>query len=800
MKIGIIAPSPIPFNVGGTENLVRGLLEYVNQDTIHQAELLKLPSKEHSFWDIVDSYQAFSLLDLSHFDLVISTKYPAWMINHPRHVCYMVHRLRGLYDTYHLFGVPKTFKSQLPIILKLQSFMRDHRWKREALSEFFGLMDELRNCHDLPEDALAFPGPLIREIVNFLDGIGLGPPNIHRYAAISANVAHRKEYFPEGVPVEVIYPPSPIKSFRHGRSDYLLTASRLDGIKRVNLLVEAMQQVASNISLKIAGTGPDQARLMAMASADSRIEFLGRVSEGALADLYADALAVLFVPYDEDYGLVTIEAMMSQKPVITCLDSGGPNEFVRNEETGFSVKPVPAVLAEKITYLCQHPEIARRMGREGRARVEGITWEGAVSRLLGEPIRKSLKAYRNRRPKIVVTSTFPIYPPRHGGQARIYHLYRNITSRFDVDLVTIANAHHEPFEGEIAPGLREIRIPKSPEHQQKEWELEQETGIPIGDVAMPRLYQLTPDYLAALQRSVVQCQLVVASHPYLLPAIMEVSRVPLVYEAQDVEAILKQQVLPDNATGRALLAETLRLEGECCRLSHLIVVCTMSDAESLADLYGVPIARMLEIPNGVDLQTIQFTDLECREHAKKRMGLEAYFVAVFMGSLHPPNLEAAKKVLAFAEALPEVFFLILGSVCLAFNEKKAMPRNVGLMGVVDDETKEAVLALADVGLNPMTMGSGTNLKMLEYMAAGVPVISTPLGARGLGIEHGKHGVICEIGEFPLEIKRLRDDPAPIMFRTAAARNLIEASYDWRLVAKKLEEGLEGLIGADGERC
>jgi glycosyltransferase involved in cell wall biosynthesis len=93
----------------------------------------------------------------------------------------------------------------------------------------------------------------------------------------------------------------------------------------------------------------------------------------------------------------------------------------------------------------------------------------------------------------------------------------------------------------------------------------------------------------------------------------------------------------------------------------------------------------------------------------------------------------------------------------------------------------------------MTMGSGTNLKMLEYMAAGVPVISSPLGARGLGVEHGKHGVICEIDEFPLEIKRLRDDPALIVFRTAAARNLVEGSYDWGLVARKFERELEGLL-------
>lgn len=335
MKIGIIAPSPIPFCVGGTENLLRGLIEYLNESTMHQADLIKLPSREHSFWDLVDSYRAFSLLDLQHFDLVISTKYPAWMVNHPRHVCYMQHRLRGLYDTYHLTGLPSASNSQHPIITRLQSFMNAQEGKREALSEFFELIQEMRKSPDLSEEALAFPGPLIRDIVHFLDGIGLACSSIHRYGAVSANVANRRQYFPEGVPVDVIHHPPALKSFRCGRSDYLFTASRLDGIKRVALLVEAMQQVPCDVQLKIAGTGPDFERLLAMAGADSRIEFLGRVSDRDLTDLYADALAVLFVPYDEDYGLITVEAMMCQKPVITCLDSGGPNEFVRNGETGF---------------------------------------------------------------------------------------------------------------------------------------------------------------------------------------------------------------------------------------------------------------------------------------------------------------------------------------------------------------------------------------------------------------------------------------------------------------------------------
>ena len=100
MKVAVIAPSPVPFVLGGAERLVNGLVRAINELTPHDAELLKLPSREHNLPDLMATYRAFRALDVSHFDLVISTKYPSWMIDHPHHVVYMLHPLRGLYETY----------------------------------------------------------------------------------------------------------------------------------------------------------------------------------------------------------------------------------------------------------------------------------------------------------------------------------------------------------------------------------------------------------------------------------------------------------------------------------------------------------------------------------------------------------------------------------------------------------------------------------------------------------------------------------------------------------------------------
>src|SRR3954454_337381 len=97
------------------------------------------------------------------------------------------------------------------------------------------------------------------------------------------------------------------------------------------------------------------------------------------------------------------------------------------------------------------------------------------------------------RPKITVAVTFPVYPPRGGGQSRIFYLYREIARSFEVELVTLASVHDQAATLEIAPGLREIRVPKTPEHERRELRLSARMGhVPVTDVVIPRIVHLTP--------------------------------------------------------------------------------------------------------------------------------------------------------------------------------------------------------------------------------------------------------------------------------------------------------------------
>lgn len=157
MKIAIVAPSPVPFTIGGAENLLWGLLDYINQQTNYQAELIKLPSRESCFAEIVASYDEFSRLDLSYFDCVISTKYPSWMVQHDYHICYMLHRLRGLYDTYPIQGSHEILDAPQAVYDLLSNIDR-HWGDREAIEDVLAEIKDVYRTHaDSPQNLFSFP-------------------------------------------------------------------------------------------------------------------------------------------------------------------------------------------------------------------------------------------------------------------------------------------------------------------------------------------------------------------------------------------------------------------------------------------------------------------------------------------------------------------------------------------------------------------------------------------------------------------------------------------------------------------
>jgi glycosyltransferase involved in cell wall biosynthesis len=218
--------------------------------------------------------------------------------------------------------------------------------------------------------------------VQALDRVALGEAT--RLFAISQNVADRLERS-TGLVAEYLPPPPQDLAYRcDGYGDFILSVNRLDRAKRIDLLLEAAA-LDSGLEVVIAGDGPDRERLEQIArdrGLDGRARFAGRVSAEELADLYARCLAVYYAPVDEDYGMVPLEAFLSEKPVLTTTDAGGPLEVVTHGTTGVVVSPDAGELARAAGWLREHRDDAAALGRAGQAVAAEVTWDRAIARLL----------------------------------------------------------------------------------------------------------------------------------------------------------------------------------------------------------------------------------------------------------------------------------------------------------------------------------------------------------------------------------------------------------------------------------
>jgi len=786
MRIAIVAPFPVPFLIGGAEKLYWGLHRHMNQLTPHEVELIKVPCRDQEFWPLMEAYHRFSHLDLSHFDRVITTKYPAWMVPHKNHHLYMQHTCRGVYDLYHLSGRPLTFvptHRDLDPIFKMLNHPHPDRF---LLEPFFKELLRLRDLiKDLPPDTFAFPGPFTRAVIRWLDCIAISPESIKTYSAISKNVALREGYLPPGVDIEIINHPSDLEGLYSAGYDYLFTASRLEDLKRMDFLIKAFKSIDADIELRIAGTGGQEGKLKKLAGRDSRIRFLGFVTDSEILHQYAGALFVPFVPYDEDYGLITLEAMQSSKAVLTTLDSGGVNELVKDGHNGRVVLPDVEAIAEAMKMLISEPERTIEMGLNGRQSVSHINWHNTVFGLLREdtPSGLSIKA---RRKKIVGTTTFQVYPAIGGGQKRIYHLYRELGRRADVVFVTLS-ANPAPQRLTLSQGFVEIAVERSQKQNAHIKELQSLLMAPVEDIAAIDGYRLNPDFIGALSNECKDADLVIASHPYLYHAIRDVYKGRLWYEAHNVEYDMKSSILPESPLRNEYLERVREAERQCSLDAELILSVSEEDKARLMELYGLEENKILIVPNGMDFRTASSNRLvqDKKRRLKERLGFGSRPVVLFMGSYHGPNIEALKAIKQIVSKCPEFLFLIVGSVCL-HEEASDMPENVKPLGVLNEDEKNVVLNASDIALNPVMGGSGSNLKLLEYIGYGIPVVTTPHGNRGYGFKDKVHLLVAEVSEFPHMLKdSLSADTLSLQPMAENAKQFASSRYDWSVIASGL---------------
>jgi glycosyltransferase involved in cell wall biosynthesis len=343
VKTVLVCEAQVPFVHGGAEILVRELVRELRVRG-HLAELVSVPFKWYPKDEILPHAAAWRLLDLSEsngrpVDVVIASKFPTYCVRHPRKVAWLVHQYRAAYE---LCGTP---------------YSDFHHTEKDV-----GLRDEL-----------------IR-----LDTEMLG--ECKAVYAIARTTAARLDKY-NGLQATTLYhPPRLAPRLTPGPyGDYILSVGRIESVKRVDLVVRSMAHVDRPLRLVVAGDGTQREnveRVAHEAGVADRVTFLGRVDDDQLIGLYAGTLAVVYPPYDEDYGYVTLEAFLARKPIVTCVDSGGPNEFVVDGTNGVACEPTAEALAHAINSLAADRRRATALGDAGYEIASRITWDGVVEKLV----------------------------------------------------------------------------------------------------------------------------------------------------------------------------------------------------------------------------------------------------------------------------------------------------------------------------------------------------------------------------------------------------------------------------------
>ncbi|MGR3660745.1 MAG: glycosyltransferase [Paracoccaceae bacterium] len=351
MRVGVVR-TQVPFVTGGAERHSANLCDALNHYG-HEAVEITLPFKWYPGSVLTNSILAAKLTDLSEFegvpiDLMIGLKFPAYLAQHPNKVFWVIHQHRQAYD----------------------------QWDAKT-SDLLQEPDGLALRHLIhEEDSAAFrtsPHPIYTN---------------------SQNVSQRmKTYL--GIESKALYHPPPMfERMRQGAfGDYLFAPGRVNPSKRLDLVLEALARTSSPTRLVVAGVAENpayQEKLYQKAkdlNIVDRVEWLGAIDNDTMIRLYATARAVVFVPQDEDYGYISLEAMLAGKPVITVTDAGGPLEFIRQGVEGLITNPEPTALAASFEKVMQDKALAERLGQAGYERYHSmnISWEHVVESLTGTP-------------------------------------------------------------------------------------------------------------------------------------------------------------------------------------------------------------------------------------------------------------------------------------------------------------------------------------------------------------------------------------------------------------------------------
>jgi glycosyltransferase involved in cell wall biosynthesis len=567
-----------------------------------------------------------------------------------------------------------------------------------------------------------------------------------------------------------------------GLSAFFIGSSHLPNIEAVQFLIENVADKCPDVEFLIAGSCCD-----AFEEANKKnARLLGRIDDKEKNRLLATCdIAVNPMFSGAGTNLKTLEYLAAGIPLVSTsfgvrgLGLDKDNHYIEADEDNFA-DTLNALVGSKKTL-----DAIAAAGKEKVSR--DFSWKTIADRI-AQGIGHLLSRPQTPKKSITLLNDFEASPGSSGGEVRLKRLYSALSLEYSILLVCL-NGDGEIRKTKITDSFYEISIPKTEQHKREEQKISSAFWVSADDIVASMMVSRNELLKTVVTRACKQSDLVLLIHPYMYPLVRDLQGKPLIYESNNVEYRLKKQILKGHPMYDKLIAAVHEIEKAACERSDMIISVSDDDHRFLRELIPGIDKEIVTIQNGVDFKT---NDMDVSA-VKRWFG--DHPVILFVGSSHVPNIEALNHIIKKLAPRIKAYFVVIGSVCEAVNPFE-VPDNVLLFGRLSEAQKNVLMQAADLAINPIVSGSGSNLKLADYMMSKLPVITTSFGARGFAVTSGVHAIVCDLDDFEQRIKALLNDDDLRNSIATAGYEYVSKHLSWNTLAAKLSGILSQKTGSE----
>lgn len=388
------------------------------------------------------------------------------------------------------------------------------------------------------------------------------------------------------------------------------------------------------------------------------------------------------------------------------------------------------------------------------------------------------------RKKLVSLNYYDIFPLINGGQKSVLGLCRGLSAYFDVTLIMFCGA--DVYKDEIPAGecLTIVPIPRPRDLVEREYVYAYGMGLDKpSPITADTMWAENSEMLEKVRQAAGDADILLIDHPYTYQIARNACPDKVFWHrANNVEVNYMRGELEKYPRAEEMLELIDRIERKCCQGCDYVFTVTESDRLELIDRYQLNPERVTNISVGSDFSGAAFVLPSARRNKRRQI--------LYLSGFYHAADEAVGRILAAANELPEYNFLFAGIICSSERLRNvALPANVQLLWVVSEERKAELLRDCDLALNPVLSGAGINMKLMEYFACGISVLSTRHGIRGINAHDGTE-VFLEQGP------SLADDIQQVLSTADAqrdeiaihAREMVMRDWSWETVAERMVLG------------